>query len=73
MELQTKFHSKMPLASTVIAKKNFQAILKSFRQGGFTVSKVDSGYTVHSGRVLVAKAIVGHSGYLVNSMEGLIS
>lgn len=72
MELQDKFHSKMILTSTGIGKRNFQKILKSLREGGFTVSKVGSDYTAHNGRVLVLKGMCGPNGYLVKAMTGLI-
>lgn len=72
MELQVKFHSKMPLTSNVIGKRNFQKILKPFRESGVTVSKVGSDYTAHNGRVLVLKGMCGPNGYLVKALVGLI-
>jgi len=68
---QVDFHSKMPVISKVIMKRDFQSILKTLKDSGFTVTKLDAGYTVHNDRVLVLKAMQGSQGYLVRMFEHL--
>lgn len=74
--------TKLPMTSVIIPKRNFQGILREFRQAPnwCTVVKLDNGYEVIANQdgngiqkndVLV-KAMGGHRGYLVRHVEGLL-
>ena len=60
-----------PCTSSIWAKRDFQAMLKAVKQQGLDVTKINSGYTVHDGGVLVIKAMTGAQGYLVRTVKGL--
>ena len=71
-----------PMESQVIGKRNFQRILTTLRNvPEFEIVKLSAGYEVRAtrdgkhiakGDVLI-KAMIGHHGYLVRSMPGLIT
>jgi hypothetical protein len=71
-----------PMESQVIGKRNFQRILATFRNvpecevvklsAGYEVRATKAGKGITPGDVLI-KAMIGHHGYLVRSMPGLIT
>lgn len=60
-----------PCNSSVWPKRDFQAMLRSVKKQGLDITKLDAGYTVHAGAVLVIKAMKGTRGYLVRTVNGL--
>jgi hypothetical protein len=71
-----------PMQSQVIGKRNFQRILATLRtvpeceivklSAGYEVRATRDGKRIAKGDVLI-KAMIGHHGYLVRSMPGLIT
>jgi hypothetical protein len=76
-----------PMESQVIGKRNFQQILATFRNvPECEVVKLSAGYEVRATKAgttkagkdiapgdVMVKAMIGHHGYLVRSMPGLIT
>jgi hypothetical protein len=72
----------IPMESQVIGKRNFQRILATLRNvpeceivklsAGYEVRATKAGKDIAQGDVLI-KAMIGHHGYLVRSMPGLIT
>jgi hypothetical protein len=61
------------MITRIIAKKDLQDMLKACRAASLSVEKLDAGYQVHAGEVLVLKAMNGHNGYLTRMADNLFS
>jgi hypothetical protein len=64
------------VVTRIWAKKDFQKILKSFRDNGLSVEKINSGYIVYKvssegSHTLMCKAMNGSNGYLVRCDSSL--
>lgn len=57
--------TRRPTTSRIIAKKEFQTILRDLRQANFIVTKLRSGYSVVFGNTEVLRAMQGTRNYLV--------
>ena len=51
--------------SLIVSKRAMQSALKRLRNVGYTVNKVNSGYTVYDNEELILKAMIGTGSYLV--------
>jgi len=54
----------MTMKSSVIGKKETQAIIKSLRASGYTVDKIANGYSCELNGEIIFKAMQGGNGYL---------
>ena len=61
----------MKTISTVLPKREVQAMIRALRDAGLNVEKTDSGYSCEAKGQTVFKAMTGSQGYLVRMADNL--
>jgi hypothetical protein len=61
------------MTSKIWTKKVTQQFIKTLRDAGLTVDKIDSGYQCKLNEEVIFKAMIGHAGYLVRYEEQVIT